>query len=189
MPLPNFVSSRAPIKESHDSSLSSNKNEVKPQTSSINIKRASRTRLSWTLISSFLFLITVVFLILVGVGNTNGSSIRGSIYFIKLDLSEIIPASVPNAVLINSIARTIGLHDFYQVGLWDFCEGYNSGGITGCSKPKLLYWFNPVQIILSELLAGATSKLSDLQKIFQFSIHCSTTTTISRSYLDQCSFG
>jgi hypothetical protein len=32
--------------------------------------------------------------------------------------------NVPNAVLINSIARTIGLHDFYQVGLWNFCEGY-----------------------------------------------------------------
>ncbi len=46
-------------------------------------------------------------------------------YFYKLDLSDIIPESVPNAVLINSIARSLGLHDFYQVGLWNFCEGYN----------------------------------------------------------------
>ena len=31
---------------------------------------------------------------------------------------------MPNASLINSIAQSIGLHDFYQVGLWNFCEGY-----------------------------------------------------------------
>lgn len=76
----------------------------------------------------------------------------------KLDLSHIIPQAVPQAALINSIARTLGLHDFYQVGLWNYCAGYDNG-ITGCSKPRTLYWFNPVQIILSELLSGATSKL------------------------------
>ena len=32
-------------------------------------------------------------------------------------------------------------------------------GITHCSKPRNLYWFDPVQIILSELLAGATIAL------------------------------
>jgi hypothetical protein len=67
------------------------------------------------------------------------------------------------------------LHDFYQVGLWNFCEGYDDEqvpvhshrlreltlhrGVTHCSKPQNLYWFNPVQIILSELLAGATVAL------------------------------
>ncbi|KAF9886126.1 hypothetical protein FE257_012061 [Aspergillus nanangensis] len=77
----------------------------------------------------------------------------------KIDLSNIVPLSVPNAVLINSIARSIGLHDFYQVGLWNFCEGYNDSGISHCSKPETLYWFNPVKILLSELLAGATIAL------------------------------
>jgi hypothetical protein len=32
-------------------------------------------------------------------------------------------------------------------------------GITHCSQPQNLWWFNPVQIILSELLAGATVAL------------------------------
>lgn len=50
-----------------------------------------------------------------------------SLYFFKLDLADIIPTSVPNASLINSIAQTIGLHDFYQVGLWNFCEGFENG--------------------------------------------------------------
>lgn len=32
-------------------------------------------------------------------------------------------------------------------------------GISHCSKPQNLYWFDPVQIIRSELLAGATIRL------------------------------
>ena len=122
------------------------------------IKRATRTRLTWTLISSFFLLLTVVFLILVEVGQTNqNASVPNSIYFVKLDLSNIFPTSVPNAVVINSIARTIGLHDFYTVGLWSFCEGYNGEGVTHCSHPQTLYWFNPVQVLVNELLSGATS--------------------------------
>jgi len=66
----------------------------------------------------------------------------------------------------NSLARSLGLHDFYQVGLWNFCEGYNNEGITHCSKPKGLYWFNPVEILLNELLSGATIALpADINNI------------------------
>jgi len=93
------------------------------------------------------------------VGNTHNSSALTSIYFFKLELADIIPQSSPNANLINSIARTIGLHDFYQVGLWNFCEGYNDVGVTYCSKPQNFYWFNPVEVLMNELLAGATIAL------------------------------
>ncbi|KAF4627945.1 hypothetical protein G7Y89_g10210 [Cudoniella acicularis] len=62
-------------------------------------------------------------------------------------------------MLVNSLARSLGLHDFYQVGLWNFCEGYNDEGITYCSSPQSLYWFNPVEILLNELLSGATITL------------------------------
>ena len=110
-------------------------------------------------ITAIAYLLSVVFLILVEIGNINGKAVLRDTYFLKIDLANIIPESVPNAVLINSIARTIGLHDFYQVGLWGFCEGYNDQGITYCSPPKTLYWFNPVEIILNELLAGATISL------------------------------
>lgn len=90
----------------------------------------------------------------------------------KIDLSNIIPLSVPNARFINSIARSIGLHDFYQVGLWNFCEGYNDEGITFCSKPETLYWFNPIEIILSELLAGASSTFFLSLLFFSFLLLC-----------------
>lgn len=125
------------------------------------IKRATRTRKTFSFIAAFFLLLSVIFMILVEVGNTSASdSIRNSIYFIRLDLSEVIPQSVPDALIVNTIARTLGLHDFYQVGLWSYCEGYVNQGVTDCSAPMALYWFNPVDILVNQLLAGATSKLT-----------------------------
>lgn len=133
------------------------------------IKRATRTRFIWALISSFLLLLSVIFLILVEVGNTSVGSTLNKIYFLKLDISNIIPVSVPNAVLINSIAQSLGLHDFYTVGLWNYCQGYNGQGTTSCSNTETLYWFNPVEIIQSQLLAGATSEFFLFFFFFSFS--------------------
>jgi hypothetical protein len=132
--------------------------EVLGQPSKSQVKRATRTRFYWALASSFLLLVSVVFVILVEIGNLKVNDVLDNIYFIKIDVSDIIPVSVPDAVLINSIAQTLGLHDFYQVGLWGFCQGYNGQGVTSCSTPETLYWFNPVEILQSQLLAGATSK-------------------------------
>lgn len=113
-----------------------------------------------------LYTLATVFLILVLIGNINNNAVIRSTYFLKIELANIIPASVPNAIFINSIAQSIGLHDFYQVGLWNFCEGYNGQGITHCSETKTLYWFNPVEIILNELLVGASITLpSEVVKV------------------------
>ncbi|KAJ5145477.1 uncharacterized protein N7515_000041 [Penicillium bovifimosum] len=133
--------------------------------SNIPIDRRRQSTVRWhRLFRSLLYLIAWIFLLLVVIGNIADKPVLRSTYFLYLDLSSIIPVSVPNAVLINSIAQTIGLHDFYTVGLWNFCEGYNTQGITFCSKPKTLYAFNPVEIILNELLAGATIALpSDIE--------------------------
>jgi hypothetical protein len=122
------------------------------------VKRATRTRKSWALITSFFLFVAVIFLILVEIAGTSNRDIINNWYFIKLDLSNVVPSSVPNSALINTIAQTLGLHDFYQVGLWGFCEGYKGEGVTFCSEPQTLYWFNPVEILRNELLAGASSK-------------------------------
>lgn len=122
------------------------------------LHRATRTRKIFALLTSFFLFLSVIFLILVEIGNTSIKPVLTSIWFIKLDLSEIVPTSIPNSALLNTIAQTLGLHDFYQVGLWNFCEGYISEGVTDCSTPQTLYWFNPVEILKNELLAGATSE-------------------------------
>ncbi|KAB2571714.1 Actin cortical patch SUR7/pH-response regulator PalI [Lasiodiplodia theobromae] len=120
------------------------------------MKRATRTRKIFAVISSFFFFLSALFLLLVEIGNTHNKPVLRDTWFMKLDLSHIVPTSIPNATLLNSIAQTLGLHDFYQVGLWNFCEGYINEGVTECSHPETLYWFNPVEILLNELFAGAT---------------------------------
>ncbi|KAL7918814.1 SUR7/PalI family domain-containing protein [Trichoderma austrokoningii] len=101
------------------------------------------------------YFITIPFLILVLIGNTHINSVLDDIFFFKLDVSHIIPISVENSNLLNSVARSLGLHDFYQVGVWSYCEGYNDEGVTFCSPPKAFFWFNPVEVLVGELLAGA----------------------------------
>ncbi|KAI4630548.1 hypothetical protein J4E80_001486 [Alternaria sp. BMP 0032] len=133
--------------------------QTPPDLSKEQIKRATRTRKIWALITSFFLFITLIFLILVNISGVRNKAVIKNWYFIRLDLSHIVPASVPNFALINTIAQTLGLHDFYQVGLWGFCEGYAGEGVTFCSEPKTLYWFNPVQILRNELLSGASINL------------------------------
>ena len=123
------------------------------------VRRATRTRRLWALLSSLLLFITLIFLIMVEIGNIKDKPALRNTWFIRLNLSNIIPSSISNASVINSIAQTLGLHDFYQIGLWGYCEGENNQGVTQCSKPKALYWFNPVSIIQSQLLAGSTIQL------------------------------
>jgi hypothetical protein len=143
---------------SDDTAVAKSPAPVVPELSKQQIKRATRTRKTWALITSFFLFITVIFLILVNIGGVRNRAVIKNWYFIKLDLSDIVPATVPNFALINTIAQTLGLHDFYQVGLWGYCEGYENQGVTFCSKPQTLYWFNPVEILRNELLAGASSK-------------------------------
>lgn len=116
---------------------------------------APNTRRNTAIAASVFYFITIPFLILVIIGNTYNNNILTDIYFFSLDVSQVIPISVANSNLLNSVARSLGLHDFYQVGIWNFCEGYNDEGVTYCSHPKQFYWFNPVEVLVSELLAGA----------------------------------
>lgn len=81
-------------------------------------------RRNTTVVAALLYLITIPFLVLVLIGNTHINGVLNDIYFFKLDVSHIIPIAVDNSQLLNSVARSLGLHDFYSVGLWNFCEGY-----------------------------------------------------------------
>ena len=122
-------------------------------------RTAPPTRRNTAIAASIFYFLTIPFLIMVLIGNTHINSTLNKLYFFKLDVSHIIPISVANSQLLNSVARSLGLHDFYSVGLWNYCEGYNDEGVTNCSDPEPLYWFNPVAVLVSQLLAGATIAL------------------------------
>ncbi|KAJ0387867.1 hypothetical protein COL922a_001418 [Colletotrichum nupharicola] len=120
----------------------------------------AKIRRNSAIVCALCYFISIIFLILVIIGNTSIKPVLTDIYFFKLDVSDIIPlSSGNNAALLNSIARSLGLHDFYQVGLWNYCEGYDDEGVTFCSTPQRLFWFNPIEILTNELLAGATIAL------------------------------
>ncbi|KAF8248281.1 hypothetical protein K440DRAFT_485912, partial [Wilcoxina mikolae CBS 423.85] len=116
----------------------------------------SRARSSIIIVAQSCTLAAIIFLILVLLENTINTHILTSIYFLSIDASQVIPRSYPNAMLVNSIAQTLGLRGFYQVGLWNYCEGYKAEGVTFCGTPKPLYCFDPVTKLLSQLMAGAT---------------------------------
>jgi hypothetical protein len=103
------------------------------------------------------------------IGNIDQRPVIRSTYFFRLDLANIIPVSTGSSIqLVNSLARSLGLHDYYLVGMWNFCEGYNDEGVVYCSPPQTLYWFNPVEILLNELLSGATIVLpADINDILE----------------------
>ncbi|RKF55915.1 SUR7 family protein pun1 [Erysiphe neolycopersici] len=163
-------------KEQNEHQQQPSGSEGQCNTADINIKLATLTRKKWITVSSVFFTVSVLFLILAIIGNTSNRRFIRSIYFLKLDMANIIPASTPGDIIfVNSLARSLGLHDFYQVGIWNFCEGYVNEGVTFCSKPKSRYWFNPVEILLQELLSGATIALpADINKILDLVKFAST---------------
>ncbi|KAK0384955.1 hypothetical protein NLU13_7433 [Sarocladium strictum] len=111
-------------------------------------RTAPPARRNTSIAASIFYFLSIPFLILVLIGNTHINGVLNDLYFFKLDVSHIIPISVANSQLLNSVARSLGLHDFYSVGLWSYCE-----------DPKPLFWFNPVSVLVSQLLAGATIAL------------------------------
>ncbi|EGY18246.1 hypothetical protein VD0002_g3232 [Verticillium dahliae] len=112
------------------------------------------------IVAAVCYLIAIIFLILVLIGNTSNKPVLRDIFFFRLDVANVIPISTAaDATLLNTNARTLGLHDFYQIGLWNFCQGYSDEGVTECFKPEALWWFNPIEVLTSQLFTGAVIAL------------------------------
>ncbi|KAI9652677.1 MAG: hypothetical protein M1831_006664 [Alyxoria varia] len=118
------------------------------------LQRATRTRKILSIASSLCCFIAFLLLLLALIGTTSNKAVIRDIWIIKLDMSNVLAKSVPNAALINTIAQSLGMSDFYQVGLWNHCEGIFGEGITSCDKPRAFYWFDPMMFV-QELLGGA----------------------------------
>ncbi|KAK6604666.1 integral membrane protein [Botrytis cinerea] len=123
--------------KSSDRTLTPGDNSHHVSTAGVDIKRATKARKRAIYVTSFLYFVAIIFLILTIIGNINNRAVIRDTWFFRLDLTNIIPESVGGGITLqNSLARSLGLHDFYQVGLWNFCEGYNDEGITACSTPE-----------------------------------------------------
>ncbi|MCJ1355367.1 MAG: hypothetical protein MMC33_005358 [Icmadophila ericetorum] len=123
----------------------------------------SGARRFFAFFTAFLFFAATAMLILIQIGSLSNKHVLTEIYFFKMDLSHIVASDSQKHIHSRDVATSAGLHDFYQVGMWNFCTGNYPKGITECSKPKLMFWFNPVQTIISELKKGASVEFASDQ--------------------------
>ncbi|KAJ5959899.1 Actin cortical patch SUR7/pH-response regulator PalI [Penicillium vulpinum] len=114
---------------------------------------------------------SLICIIMVGLGCTKASSdTLNDLYFIRLDLSNIstgtaITSEVENrlkdahitSVTAEEISATIktfqddaNIADFYDIGLWGYCEGNSTKGketVSSCTEPKAQFYFNPSSVL------------------------------------------
>ncbi|KJR83235.1 uncharacterized protein SPSK_04221 [Sporothrix schenckii 1099-18] len=146
---------------------------------------ATRLRRYLVGISCVLYLVAAVLLIVVQTGSTNTSRTSTSIFLFRFDLSQLFDDSVipgtntTDPAWAHALSQSLGLRNYYQSGLWGYCEGDSLSAFSKCSRPQAFYWFNPVGIIFSELLNTSTVPLP---------IRVQTVLDIIR-YLSQAMFG
>lgn len=99
---------------------------------------------------------SLICIILVGLGCTNKGSTLDSLYFAKLDLKDLSTDSLnivhdlyPLTKGLQQADAAGNIHDFYIIGLWNYCYGdYVNGDykVTTCTPRKAKFWFNPVEV-------------------------------------------
>ncbi|CAG8898121.1 unnamed protein product [Penicillium egyptiacum] len=114
---------------------------------------------------------SLICIIMVGLGCTKASSdTLNNLYFIRLDLSNISQGSGVTSeitdrladagitsVTAEEVSATIktfqddgNIADFYDIGLWGYCEGNSTNGkdtVSTCTDPKAQFYFNPSSIL------------------------------------------
>lgn len=130
-------------------------------------KAPIRRRKQITIAAEFCTVVYLVTTALVLLGNTHLNGVLDTIYFLKLDTSSLyLPQDSPTTEsIIRYITDLSGakLAHFYQVGLWNYCEGYEDKGITYCSEPTVTHYFNPVEMMISKALPAKYGKPPLLQ--------------------------
>ncbi|KAK9463195.1 actin cortical patch SUR7/pH-response regulator pali [Lipomyces oligophaga] len=106
----------------------------------------------------FLFTVAIFVLsVFVLISSTFKDSVAGKLFLLRLDISELSVTIDGNTVTKGDVST---LPDFYQVGLWTYCQGsrieYDSASesttgysysITNCSNSHGLFYFNPIAVL------------------------------------------
>ncbi|PUU83476.1 hypothetical protein B9Z19DRAFT_1119170 [Tuber borchii] len=82
--------------------------------------------------------------LLVLLGSTSNASVLRSLCFLRFyDVSWE-----------KGFMDTPGLSNFFQVGLWNYYEGFEDRVLV-CEEPQEFWWFNPMEEIVEKLFSGA----------------------------------
>jgi len=98
---------------------------------------------------------SLVCIILVCLGSTKRGSLE-RLYFTRLDLRDISTDSFNKPEELYPLTKGLqqadaagNVHDFYSIGLWNYCYGDFLNGnymTTACTDRKTKFWFNPVEV-------------------------------------------
>ncbi|CAK7227382.1 hypothetical protein SBRCBS47491_006550 [Sporothrix bragantina] len=105
-----------------------------------------------------LYLVATILLIVAQTGSTSSKRPSTDIFLFRFNLSVLFDESygsnynLADLALSDAKIESLGLHNYYQVGFWGYCVGDTPFEFTFCSRPRAFYWFNPVAILLSEML-------------------------------------
>ncbi|CAK7267481.1 hypothetical protein SEPCBS119000_002571 [Sporothrix epigloea] len=119
---------------------------------------ATRFRRYLIVICCALYLVATILLIVAQTGSTSKSRPSTDIFLYRFNLSVLFDnsygsaANVSDSALSSAKTESLGLHNYYQVGLWGYCVGDSASAFSSCSRPQAFYWFDPVAILLSEML-------------------------------------
>jgi len=69
------------------------------------------------------------------------------------------------------IAKVCRIHGKICSPCW-WIIGYADTGVSDCVKPQALYWFNPVEIIVNQLISGASSRSFQFPLVIILLIDC-----------------
>ncbi|KAJ8102755.1 actin cortical patch SUR7/pH-response regulator pali [Lipomyces tetrasporus] len=106
-------------------------------------------------ILSFPYVFTIAALVLsifVIIGNLQDHGILSKLYFMRLNTQDL--SITVESTTIAATAIDPSFPDFYQVGLWNYCQGTISGDVytvTNCTTPHGLFYFNPISVIEERL--------------------------------------
>ena len=146
--------------------------------------------LMWTLLRIILNLLSLVFLIIVGLGCTNkDDKYLNNLYFMRVNTSNIQqdsglivgPAQSQSQsvseILPDAVTKNVTVPPFYHVGLWSYCHGTLTNKthfdnqdasktdiVTHCTKRRFPFWFNPVEVWGLNQTVGQTVYGKELDK-------------------------
>ncbi|RHZ62122.1 uncharacterized protein CDV56_100217 [Aspergillus thermomutatus] len=112
---------------------------------------------------------SLVCIIMVGLGCTKSSSATlNNLYFFRANLQNLTTSSTVEstvssalesagvdvsssdlATALNEAQKQLNIKDFYDIGLWGYCDGDVSNGnykTSNCSKPKAEFYFDPITV-------------------------------------------
>jgi hypothetical protein len=125
-------------------------------------EKSIRRRKQMTVAAEFCSIVALGSLVMVLLGSTHVNNVLDDIWFMRVKSNSPFPKHNPlyKDVFLDGIGNinAAQMPHFYQVGLWNYCEGFDEIGITYCSTPTPAHYFNPVESMLKKAVPAKYGK-------------------------------